>query len=97
MFVDDANLIHSTSYNTTTVEKLRNFFQDDINAWNDGLTTSGGHLNSSKTRFYILNWLFHKNGAPYLDTTVERTPPITILNNGQPEHILQIHPDQDQK
>ena len=98
MFVDDINLINSNSYNHPTVNNLRYLLQTDINAsWNDVLTTSGGHLNSRKTKFYILHWEFNPNGTPYLDTSVDSSIPITISIDDISEPITQIPPDKEPK
>ena len=48
MFVDDANLIHSTKEHDPTVTKLRRLVQKEVTMWNDGLHTTGGYLNGNK-------------------------------------------------
>ena len=63
--------------------------------WNDGLHTTGGYLNGNKSNFYILNWIFHKDGTPYLDQTIYNLTPVAISHNNTIEHIHQIAPDHD--
>ena len=95
IFVDDENLIHSTTAHDPTVNELRNLVQKEVTMWNDGLHTTGGYLNGNKSKFYILNWLFQKYGTPYLDQTIDTTTPVTIFHQNTIEHIHQITPDYD--
>lgn len=95
MFVDDTNLIHSTPDHNDTVDELHKIVHDEVNTWNEGLRTSGGYLNGNKTHYYILHWLFHKDGTPYLDPEIDPSKSVFISNNNTTEHIKQIPPDHD--
>ena len=56
---------------------------------------NGGYLNGNKSNFYILNWLFHPDGTPYLDSTIDNSNPVIISHDNTTEHIKQIPPDND--
>ena len=95
MFVDDVNLIHSSPANDTPVDQLRQIVQQEITWWNDGLQATGGYLNGNKSKFYILNWLFHHDGTPYLDQNIDNSNPVNISHQTTTEHVHQIPPDHD--
>jgi hypothetical protein len=85
MFVDDASLIVNATKPTLPAETIMEQTQNDISSWAKFLWISGGLLELTKTKYYMLIWKFNSIGAPSLWTEDE-----------QPSNTLQVYDQQGQ-
>ena len=78
-----------------TESKLQAIVQNDVSRWNNGLDTSGGNLEATKSSYYTLLWSFHPDGQPYLDDTSHQNPnPVFIDTAGNRGFLQYISPIQ---
>ena len=95
LFVDDAYLFHTAPQLDVTERQLQAIVQHDVSRWNNGLDTSGGKLEATKSSYYTLLWSFHPDGQPYLDDTSHQTHnPVYIDTAGNREFLQYISPIQ---
>ena len=59
-FVDDANIIHSGSSNTTPACQVLTEMQAVLDHWDGLLRATGGALEKSKSYWYLLDYAFHQ-------------------------------------
>eukprot|EP00978_Attheya_sp_CCMP212_P034031 scaffold140589_cov66-Attheya_sp.AAC.2 len=67
MFVDNSSLIVNAANPTLTAETIMERTQNDITSWSKFLWISGGLLELTKTKYYMLIWRFSSRVVPVPD------------------------------
>ena len=95
MFVDDASLTVNDRNPQTSAETIMEKTQNNISSWNKFLWISGGLLELTKTKYYMLIWRFTQIGTPYLCPMEDLpTNTVTVLDqDGKPAIIERIPHD----
>jgi hypothetical protein len=65
-FVDDTTLVVNAPRQNTSAKTIMSRVQHDLASWSKFLWISGGLLELSKTKYYILIWNFSPKGKPLL-------------------------------
>ena len=67
--------------------------QHDVSKWNNGLDTTGGKLEATKSSYYTLLWRLHQEGQPYLDDTSQQASnPVSMDTEVNKEFLQYISP-----
>ena len=97
IFVDDTYLMHCLSSPTASIKEIKAAVEQDVNKWNSGIHTTGGKLEPSKTKYYILFWAFREDGTPFLqDSTTDNTK-VYLTTGEYTEELIQIQHDREPK
>ena len=97
IFVDDTYLIHSLADPEATPTQIATVVEKDVNLWNKGIYTSGGKLEATKTKYYIIYWRFRPNGDPYIDSSVTNGKQVFLDAGDGPVCLQRIRHDVDDK
>ena len=91
-FVDDTTTTLTDHHMSSPMSSndLISLLQNSLQAWSDILTISGGAIELTKTTAYLLRWLFHENGTPFLSDSTHRT--ITIRRPNGMSHMIHLQP-----
>jgi hypothetical protein len=92
--VDDTTGYHSKqpewSTSPPTIQTVFDGLQRDSQVWERLLWTSGGRLELSKCRFYIIYWKFNDNGTGQMMTKAELQTPSLLLTEGATGNVQEV-------
>eukprot|EP00978_Attheya_sp_CCMP212_P018266 scaffold49701_cov71-Attheya_sp.AAC.1 len=74
MFVDDSTLVHNKRKFNASEEDIMNVVQQDLKSWSDLLWTTGGLLELTKSKYFMMIWQFDRTGKPSLKSTEDIVP-----------------------
>lgn len=86
-FVDD--ITHWCADNTLTSSEILDEMQKTAQKWEQLLTATGGKLELTKCFFYLITWIFDKEGVASINTNI--TPSITIEDSATHQSITIKH------
>jgi len=97
IFVDDTYLMHKFQDPEATPSEITDIVQTDVNIWNKGINTTGGKLEGSKSKYYILQWKFTSSGEPYLNEDTENGNRVTLEGSEEPTILQRINHNREPK
>eukprot|EP00978_Attheya_sp_CCMP212_P037047 scaffold172156_cov63-Attheya_sp.AAC.2 len=74
MFVDDSTLVHNKRNFNASEEDIMKVVQQDLKSWSDLLWTTGGLLELTKSKYFMMIWQFDRTGKPSLKPTEDIVP-----------------------
>eukprot|EP00978_Attheya_sp_CCMP212_P037399 scaffold175831_cov42-Attheya_sp.AAC.1 len=81
MFVDDTTLLVNAPRPDYSAKKMMRRVQNDISSWCKFLWISGGLLELTKTKYYMMIWNFTSTGKPYLCPEEDLPENIVTVND----------------
>jgi hypothetical protein len=92
-FVDDVSQFANNDHNRQDVQELQQTLKNDGQTWSGLLSASGGLIEITKSFYYILSWLWDKNGNPKPQTNnqqnLESNNIPLIDDKGQVQYLQQ--------
>ena len=92
-FVDDTDLLQSSTTSSTPLAQSQQDMQDFIDAWCGGLRATGGALVPSKSWIYPIEFHFNAKGQPSYKNPTDMNLHFTVKDAWNTrQELVQIHP-----